>query len=130
MQPLGWFRSNNGTGVWLAFFALACQLVLTFGHGHFVRTAAISAALASTANPAVDGTTAPAAPAQPAQSGLAQDFCTVCNNIGLANTLIVPAPSDLVSPVSMDSGPRREPAAVERASQHRFQFSARGPPCA
>jgi hypothetical protein len=125
MQPLGWFRSNNGAGVWLAFFALACQLVLTFGHVHFVGAGAMSAALASTADPANDGAPAPAAPAQ---SGLAQDFCAVCNNIGLANTLILPGPPDLVWPVLIDADLRRLPAPLDRVSQHHFHFSARGPP--
>jgi hypothetical protein len=125
MQPLGWFRSNNGAGVWLAFFALACQLVLTFGHVHFAGAGAISAALAGAVNPAVDGAPAPASPAQP---GPAQDFCAVCNNIGLANTLVLPAPPDLVWPVSISADLQRLPASLERASQHRFHFSARGPP--
>jgi hypothetical protein len=122
MQPLGWFRSNNGAGLWLAFFALACQLVLTFGHVHFAAAGTISAALAGAANPAVDG------PAQPAPSGLAQDFCAVCNNIGLANTLVPPAPPEFVTPVSNAADLRRLPAAVELSSQHHFHFSARGPP--
>jgi hypothetical protein len=122
MQPLGWFRSNNGTGVWLAFFALACQFVLTFGHIHFAGAGTISAALARAANPAIDG------PAQPAPSGLAQDFCAVCSNIGLANTLVPPAPPELVTPVSNASDLQRLPAAVELSSQHHFHFSARGPP--
>jgi hypothetical protein len=128
MQPLGWLRSNNGAGVWLAFFALTCQLVLTFGHVHFAGAGAISTALASAAHSAVDGAPAPASPAQPAQSGLAQDFCAVCNNIGLANALVLPGPPDLVWPVSIDADLLRLPASLERASQHCFHFSARGPP--
>jgi hypothetical protein len=128
MQPLGWFRSNNGGGVWLAFFALACQLVLTFGHVHYAGAGTISVTLAGAANPALDGTPDPGSPAQPAQPGLAQDFCAVCNNIGLASTLALPAPPELVWPVSIDTALQKLPAAVELASLHHFHFSARGPP--
>jgi hypothetical protein len=128
MQPLRWFRSNNGVGVWLAFFAVACQLVLTFGHVHFAGAGAISMALASAANPAVDGAPAPASQPQRAQGGLAQDFCAVCHNIGLGNTLVLPVPPDPVSPVSVAADLRRLPAVLELASQHHFHFSARGPP--
>jgi hypothetical protein len=124
MHPLGWFRSNKGAGVWLAFFALACQLVLTFGHVHYAG--AVPAALAGVAGPAVDGP--PASPAQPGQSGLAKDFCAVCNNIGLANTLVLPARLDPVLPVSQTADLQRLPAAVEPASQRHFHFSARAPP--
>jgi hypothetical protein len=31
---MGWFRSNRGGVAWLALFALACQLMLSFGHFH------------------------------------------------------------------------------------------------
>jgi hypothetical protein len=128
MQPLRWFRSNNGGGAWLAFFALACQLVLTFGHVHFAGGGVTSAALASPAHPVVDGASVPTGPAQQPPSGLAQDFCAVCNNIGLANTLVPPAPPEFVTPVSNAADLRRLPAAVELSSQHHFHFSARGPP--
>jgi hypothetical protein len=130
MQPLGWFRLNNGPGVWLAFFALACQLVLPFGHVHFAGAGALSAALAKSAAPAVDGAPAPASPAQPAPAGPSQDFCAVCNTIGLANALVLPAPPGLVFPASKAADLQQPPAAVEPASERRFHFSARGPPAA
>jgi hypothetical protein len=128
MQPLRWFRSNNGGGAWLAFFALACQLVLTFGHVHFAGGGVTSAALASPAHPVVDGASVPTGPAQQPPSGLAQDFCAVCNNIALVNTLILPASPDSCSPVLIAAGLRRPPAAARPASHNHFHFSARGPP--
>jgi hypothetical protein len=130
MQPLGWFRSNNGGGAWLAFFALACQLVLTFGHVHFASVGFISAGFAGPANPAVGGASPPTSPVQQPPGGLAQDFCAVCGTIALANTLLLPALPHSVSPVSISADLRWLPAAVELASQNRFHFSARGPPSA
>jgi hypothetical protein len=130
MQPLGWFRLNNASGVWLAFFALACQLVLTFGHVHFTSAGALSAALANAAAPAVDRAAAPAPPTQPAPAGLSRDFCAVCNNIGLANALVLPAPPGLVLPASKAAYLQQPLTSVEPASQRHFHFSARGPPAA
>jgi hypothetical protein len=124
MEPLGWFRSNRGGGAWLAFLALACQLVLTFGHVHFAGPSTISAALAGSANPADDGVTSP--PTSP--TSLAQDFCAVCSNIALANALILPAPPHTVSPVFIAADLQRLPATFELASHNHFHFSARGPP--
>ena len=82
-----WLRSNGGGIVWLAIFALACQFVFTFGHIH--SSTVISSALAISAD-ASDGLAgAPASPAQKNPTGLAQDFCAVCNHIGLANALVL-----------------------------------------
>lgn len=128
MQPLGWFRSNNAGGTWLAFFALACQLVLTFGHVHFARVGVLSAGFASTASPATDSASTPASPARP--DGLAQDFCAVCSNIALANTLLLPEQPHSVTPVSISACLPPPPAAVGVASQNHFHFGARGPPSA
>jgi hypothetical protein len=130
MPSLGWFRSNNGGGAWLAFFALACQLVLTFGHVHFAGVGAISAAWAVAANPAADETSVPTPPVQQRPVGLAQDFCAVCSNIGLANTLVLPAAPHSVSPPSIAANLQWLPAAGGPPSQRHFHFSARGPPCA
>ncbi len=129
MQPLGWFRSNRGGAAWLAFFALACQLVLTFGHVHFAGPSIVSAALTGSANPADDGAaSAPTSPPRQTPASLAQDFCAVCNNIALANALILTASPHPVSPVSIAEDLQRLPATFELASHNHFHFSARGPP--
>ena len=70
-QPLGWFRSNNGKFVWLAFFALACQFVFTFGHVHFANVSVISAAPVSSAQAVNNSADAPTSPAQQTPTGLA-----------------------------------------------------------
>ena len=70
-----WFRSNDGTVAWLAVFALACHSALTFGH--------VSVIFPSSANTS-DWATAPSSRAQKTSTGRNQDFCAVCNQIGLA----------------------------------------------
>jgi hypothetical protein len=130
MQPLRWFRLNGGGGAWLAFFALACQLVLTFGHVHFAGPRAISTALAgSSATAAIEGAApAPASPEQQPPSGLATDFCAVCSNIALANALVLPSPPRAGSPVSSASNRAWLPATAGVETRDHFHFSARGPP--
>src|SRR5260370_13480596 len=112
-QPLGWFRSNNGKFAWLAFFALACQFVFTFGHVHFANVRFISAALVSSANAVANPAAAPIPPTQQTPAGLAQDFCAVCNNISLANTLVLPASPDSISPIAIIADVQWSLAAIE-----------------
>jgi len=87
---MGWLRLNSGKFDWVAFFALACQFALTFGHLHLGNVGVISAALTASAGSANGSTGAPFAPAPQTPTRLAQDFCAVCNNISLANTLVLP----------------------------------------
>jgi hypothetical protein len=129
MQPLCWFRSNSGGGTWLAFFALACQLVLTFGHVHFAGSGLSSAALAGSATAAIGrAAPAPASPEQQPPAGLTTDFCAVCSNIALANTLILPALPRARTPVSLASDPQWLPPMAGLPSPDHLHFSARGPP--
>jgi hypothetical protein len=125
---MGWFRSNGGRVAWLAFFALACQFVLTFGHVHLGNVGVISTALAISSDAANGATAAPSSPAQKTPTGLAQDFCAVCNNISLASTLILPIAPAAVPPISFAQDLRWPPAAIELASRDHFHFDARGPP--
>jgi hypothetical protein len=128
MPSLGWFRSNNGGGAWLAFFALACQLVLTFGHVHFASVSAISSAWTGSASPAADNASVPSPPVPQKPAGLAQDFCALCNNIGLANALVLPAAPHSVAPALIAAAPQWRPRAAGLSAQLHFHFSARGPP--
>ena len=124
-RPLGWFRSNSGKVAWMAFFALACHFALTFGHIHVGSVSAISSAIAISADGAAD---AESSPAQQAPTGLAQDFCAVCNHIAMAGMLVSPAAPTAIPPISIARAPQWPLAAVAPASRRHFQFNARGPP--
>src|SRR5215468_12241106 len=91
-----WFRSNRGGVAWLAFFALACQLLLSFGHVHVGKFSSGSAAWAA-AEPGNTSADAPSLP-QKSPAGLAGDFCAICANISLANALVVPVLADILAP--------------------------------
>jgi hypothetical protein len=129
-RPMGWLRSNSGKFAWVAFFALACQFALTFGHLHLSNIGVISAALTTSADSANVSTGAPSAPVQQTPTRLGQDFCAVCNNISLANTLVLPAFPAAVSPTSIVRDVWWSLARPELDSSDHFPFNARGPPYA
>jgi hypothetical protein len=125
---MGWFRSNSGKFAWVAFFALACHFALTFGHLHLSNAGAISVALTASADSTNDSTGAQSSPAPQTPARLAQDFCAVCNNISLANALVLQVSPTPISPAAIARDLRWSLAEPARASSDRLPFNARGPP--
>jgi len=124
---MGWLRSNSGKCAWVAFFALACQFALTFGHLHLSNAGLISALTAS-ADSASGSTGAPSSPAPQTPTRLAQDFCAVCNRHQFskhAGIAVSPAP---ISPTAIIRDLWWSLARPALASSDRFPFNARGPP--
>ena len=124
---MSWFRSNRGAVAWLAFFALACQLLLSFGHIHAGKFSGGSAAWAAvgTGGSPID---VPSSPPQKNPSGLGGDFCAICANIALANTLVLPILAIILALSLFTEVLRWSVAASEPASFDHLPFSARGPP--
>jgi hypothetical protein len=122
-----WLRSNRGVVAWLAFFALAFQLVLSFGHVHAGQFGGGSTpwAAAETGDARVD--VLPSLP-QKNPIGLAGDFCAICANISLANTLILPVLEIILAPRLFTEILPGSLAANGPASFSHLPFSARGPP--
>jgi hypothetical protein len=85
---------------WLAFTALAVQLVMTFGHVHAewlstpspATTAVVAAPLHG---PDADGA---GAPTQPHRAPVAHKFCAICANVSLLGTLVLPVAQRLAPP--------------------------------
>jgi hypothetical protein len=125
---MGWLRSNSGKFAWVAFFALACQFALTFGHLHLGNIGIISAALMAPTDSTNGSTGAPSSTAPQTPTRVAQDFCAVCNNISLANTLVLPVSPTPISPLAIIRDLRWSLARHAFASSDRFPFNARGPP--
>ena len=123
-----WFRSNGGGVALLAIFALACQFVFTFGHVHLGNVSVISSALAISTDAANGSADAPSSPAQKAPTGLARDFCAVCNHVSLANALVLPASPAATPPISFVRELQWPLTAIGFASRGHFYFNARGPP--
>jgi hypothetical protein len=122
-----WFRSNRGAVAWLAFFALACQLLLSFGHVHVSKFSGGSATWAAAETGDASADVPPSSP-QKSPTGLAGDFCAICVNISLAGTLVVPILAFILAPDSFIEVLRWSLAASEPASFDHVLFNARGPP--
>ena len=123
-----WFRLKGSRIAWLAFFALACQLALTFGHIHFGNVVFISDGFAISADSANGSAGAQSSPARKVPAGLARDFCAVCNNISIANTLVLPILPAAIPSISIVQNLQWSLAIIEVASHDQFHFNARGPP--
>jgi len=113
----------------LAFFALACQLLLSFGHVHVGKFSGGSAAWAAADNRDASADVPPSAP-QKNPTGLAGDFCAICANISLANTLVLPILAIVLAPRLFSEILPWSLAASEPARFDHLPFSARGPPLA
>jgi hypothetical protein len=122
-----WLRSNIGRIAWLAFFALACQLVLTFGHVHAGKgfSGAGLAAVAAAGKSTDQGPVNP-----PTPLGATDEFCAICANISLASALAVPLAPAVVVPISFISRLPDPDAETRPASITYLLFNARGPPSA
>jgi hypothetical protein len=124
---MGWFRLNRSIVTWLAFFALACQLLLSFGHVHVGKFSGGSAAWAAAVTGDASADVPPSSP-QKNPTGLAGDFCAICANISLANALVVPILAIILAPSLFTEVLRWSLAASEPASFGHLPFNARGPP--
>jgi hypothetical protein len=125
-----WFRSRSRLGAYLALFALAFQLAVSFGHVHLERIAPASAGVSALAGaqPSAADLNAPSNPA--GREDLADDCCPICTLIHLAGVLV---PAEMPSlPLPTVFGLLRLEAAAEfdlTASQGAL-FRARAPPTA
>jgi Protein of unknown function (DUF2946) len=130
LTTMRWFRSRSRVGSYLALFALAFQLAVSFGHVHLEHVAPVAAsatALASTqASP--DDLNAPSTP--PGREDHADDCCPICTLIHLAGAL-VPAETPSMALPNVFGQPRLElDAEFELTTQQAALFQARAPPLA
>ena len=132
VTTMGWLRSRLRWGSYLALFALAFQLALSFGHVHLEGGAPLSGH--ASALFAVHPANASAAAVDPAGKefpALADDHCPICTLIHLAGAL-VPATAPTL-PRLAEFGPVAFATAVEfdLTKPHYFSpLGARAPPLA
>jgi hypothetical protein len=125
-----WFRSRSRLGAYLALFALAFQLAVSFGHVHLERVAPPSAGASALAGapPSAADLNGPSNPA--GREDLADDRCPICTLIHLAGALV---PAEMPSlPLPAVFGRLRLEAAAEfdLTASHAALFRARAPPIA
>ena len=127
-----WFRSRSRLGAYLALFALAFQLAVSFGHVHLEHftppSAGTGASVLAGAQPSAVDRDAPSKPA--GREHPADDHCPICTLIHLAGALV---PADMPSlPLPTAVGRLRLELAAEfdLTPSHAALFRARAPPIA
>jgi hypothetical protein len=120
---MDWFRSKQRRLAWLAVFALAGQLTLSFGHLHLGKFGlALSSGAAN--GVAMVFVSSP----QRGTTGGVDDFCAICASISLASKLVAPTSPAFVPPTPNSSKLPHSLAAGAAALFDHFLFDARGPP--
>ena len=125
-----WFRSRSRAGSYLALFALAFQLAVSFGHVHLERIAppSVGASALANAQPSADDLNAPSNPA--GREGLADDHCPICTLIHLAGTLMPAEMPSLPMPTVFGRLRLEVAAEFDLTAAHAALFRARAPPIA
>jgi hypothetical protein len=120
-----WFRSNKKTGGRLALFALALQLVLSFGHIH--RDDIYGPARAAASAPVTEKS--PSLPSdQPSKHG--SDYCAICATMSLlGNSSVAQAPQLPVPSVS-HTAEQIDRVAGTFIATPRASYQSRAPPTA
>jgi hypothetical protein len=120
-----WFRTNIGLGSRLALFALAVQVMLSFGHVHGFGLASANTAPSVIA----DGSAVPG-PGAPAHKpdGSGDPGCAICALIQLAATSTPSSAPALLLPVRLDRVRPDIPTELAVATALHFPFRARAPP--
>jgi hypothetical protein len=122
-----WFRSNIRFGARVALFALAVQIVLTFGHVHGLTPAAAKSAPLASANPS--GAPAPSTFNPTDKSNGSADFdCPICALIQLASTSAPAVAPALPVPAMFVVLRLKAPDELEWTASSYFLFQARAPP--
>jgi hypothetical protein len=119
-----WFRTHIGLGSRLALFALAIQLVLSFGHVHVGKIAPASSQGAITVAQAPDRG---GGPGPKPHTGI-DDFCAICATVSLLASSVVPTASSLLPPVAAEHRWLNEFASARLSSDSFVLFQARAPP--
>lgn len=134
-----WFRSNIRHGSRLALFALAMQLVLSFGHFHaavaqMATTTQSDTALTdlSLATRMVSQDPVVVAAARPGSSDnrdqRPSDPCAICAVMGLANAVLFATPPVLLLPQAVEFLYLATDAEFVHLNSPRADFQPRAPP--
>jgi hypothetical protein len=123
-----WFRSNIRLGSRLALFALAVQIVLSFGHFHSYDIAQASPGSGPTASVSAPGTVSPDIFPDHKSNGSADFDCPICALIQLAATSVPSVAPVLPLPETIELLRLEAPIASALSSSSHSFFNARAPP--
>jgi hypothetical protein len=127
---MGWVRSHRRYGARLALFALALQIVLSFGHVHLDGVLGARGPLAAASSHAATLQASRQNPA-PSPVGDNDDYCAICASIYLAASSFVPVAPQLPLPADFTRIAHSERVAVGLTHEpRRSAFQSRAPPLA
>ena len=92
-SEMRWIRRNSRFGSWTAIFALAIQLVLSFGHIHLAGIQGSSALIASSSQ------LQPNIPDDDDRGTTGHDFCAICVALNLTSSSVLPTVALPATPV-------------------------------
>jgi hypothetical protein len=122
MSTMRWFRWNRRWGSYPALFALALQLVLSFGHVHLDGLGATAPVAASqSGNSSHPGKSRGSVPD-------ADEFCAICAVISMSGALVIPQPPALAFTAPPHDAFFADLAAILVTRHERGYFQARAPP--
>ncbi len=120
-----WFRSNIRLGSRLALFALAVQILLSFGHVH----ARLISGKSNPSAEALAGLVVSDAPTPLGKSGGSGDFdCPICALIQLSAAAAPSVAPTLPLPANLGSVGFQAAADLPSAASPQLSFQARAPP--
>jgi hypothetical protein len=127
---MNWFRSTLRSFAYMALFALALQVVVSFGHVHRDDLGLPPRIQASQTGILIltDETGTPTGPADRDHHPASDQYCLICASIALIGTGAPSLPPILVVP---ESGLRFSPSGKpthDPRPQFALSFQARGPP--
>jgi hypothetical protein len=127
---MNWFRSRIRSAAKLALFALALQMIVSFGHMH--RDDLGLPPLAGTDQTSIVSTTAPdsQAPAGQQHQPASDDYCPICASIALLATWMPVLPPLLVTPEPIRRVWAPLASLQSPPTQFSLSFQARAPPVA
>jgi hypothetical protein len=120
---MSWVRTHRRLGGTLALFALALQLVLSFGHVHAHDFAGIPGSPVAQAQ-----VTAPHGGPDGDAGDQADAYCLVCATVALSGTLVLPVRPALLPPANSINVSHWYRLADRRDRFEHALFSARAPP--
>jgi hypothetical protein len=111
-------------GSYLALFALAFQLAVSFAHVHLDHVSPVAAG--ASAQLAGEQASAPSSPFD--HEDLADDLCQICSLIHLAGTIMPTEIPPVPLPQVFGGLPLKAAVAIDVSASHRILFQARAPP--
>lgn len=130
LSSMNWFRSRIRSAAQLALFALALQMIVSFGHMH--RDDLGLPPLAGTNQTSIASTTTPGsqAPAGQQHQPASDDYCPICASIALLASWTPVLPPILVTPDPIRRVWAPLASLQSPPTQFSLSFQARAPPVA